>query len=565
MGAARRPDDESTFNESTFDLSSLRPLLERFTSDRWIIVWLFIFSLLIHIMYRNASLYHFDSIYDTLAVERTITDWKLYYSYGWGAPGMVVLVSIVYFFNQLLTGTTSAELAYTIVNILSASIAIPIVFLLSRYLTKDRFISVWAALFFSVMPIWLSVTTYPKTHAMAIVFGISSMFFFLHSLSDHRQRYLVIAGVLSGFGIAIRPFNVFYLFPMAALYFSDSIQIHTKKVHIDRTAVSMKTAALFFIPMILIWYLLFFARLQESGGLLGFKTQLSHEQREGWQGFFSSEGKTSFDNLTKTIGIAGWLAAGLGIVYSIMKKKWALLAALLLWGGLFFFYLGNLLPTAARFIVDALVPLAILMAMGVRLVHANQRWIGIGLAVFLLATMFMTIRPIIKERADYSGPRGFAEFVRGSTEPDALIVSSDEYVFIQRYADRATRYWIEGGIDEVREALQNGTPVYAMETSFAFTSPQDRQRMQNIFNFQVIGEAKNENYQFSELEHRFFNEKLMKVTLREQPSSSTSSPTALYPTEPSTEANSSNNISSNNIGVVRHQSDSRTGAEDAHG
>ncbi len=515
METVKQADDEFTINTS---------FLKRFTADQWIIAGLFALSFLIHIIYKNASLFHFDSVFDTLVVERTIANWELHYSYGWGAPGMVVLVSLVYFFHHLLTGTTSAELAYIIINILSASVAIPLVFLLSRHLTKDRFISAWAALFFCVMPIWLSITTYPKTHAMAIAFGISSMLFFLQSKSQSRsarQRlFLIIAGILSGFGIAIRPFSAFYLLPMAVLYLSDSVSIRSKKVCIDKTNVSMKNAALFFIPMILVWYLLFFARLQDTGGLPGFREQLSYEQREGWQGFFSSEAKTSFDNITKTIGVVGWITAALGVAYCVMKKRWALLAALAIWGGSFFFYLGNLLPTSARFIVDALVPLAILIAMGVRLVHANQRWVGIGLVVFLFITMFATIHPIIRERAEYSGPRGFAEFVRDNTEPNALIVSSDEYVFIQRYANRSTRYWIEGGIDAVVATLKEGTPVYAIETSFAFTTPQDKERMQGLFTFQVIGEARNEHYQFSELEHHFFNEKLIKVTLKEKEQSS---------------------------------------------
>ena len=49
--------------------------------------------------------------------------------------------------------------------------------------------------------------------------------------------------------------------------------------------------------------------------------------------------------------------------------------------------------------------------------------------------------------------------------------------------------------------------------------PADQQRIQGMYNLQVIGEAPNEVYQFSELEHRIFNEKLIKITLKdEQPS-----------------------------------------------
>ena len=135
--------------------------------DRVILRLLFLLSLVIHRVYQNAGLYHFDSAFDTLVVERTVNEWSLNYSYGWGAPGMVVLVSIIYFIQSFF-GATSAEFAYNFVNIFSASIAIPFVFILTKYLTKDRFIAIVSALFFCVMPIWLAITTYPKTHAMTI-------------------------------------------------------------------------------------------------------------------------------------------------------------------------------------------------------------------------------------------------------------------------------------------------------------------------------------------------------------------------------------------------------------
>ena len=184
-------------------------------------------------------------------------------------------------------------------------------------------------------------------------------------------------------------------------------------------------------------------------------------------------------------------------------------------------------------LVDLLVNLgvpAILMAMGVRLVYANQKYVGIAVAIFLIVSMFATIQPLIKDRADYSGPRGFAEYVKANTEPNAVIVSSDEYLFIRRYGERKTFYWLGEGIDDVGVNLRNATPVYAIESSFAFTSQDDQRRIQNLYNLQVIGEAPNEVYQFSELEHKLFNEKLIKITLKEEVAPASSSiPTAEEP------------------------------------
>ncbi len=521
---SQEPDKKKEAHEEADDgfTLDLRKVQTWLADDRVVMALFFLLSLAIHLLYQNASMYHFDSGFDILAVEETIANWKLTYSYGWGAPGMIVLVSIVHFFDTLITGTTSAEFAYNFVNILSASIAIPLVFILTKYLTKDRFISMLSALFFCVMPIWLSITTYPKTHAMTIVFGIAAVYLFLRSRDAENARnqalMLTASGTLTGLAVTIRPFSVFYMLPMAIIYLTSGLAIRSGKLVLDKRIINIKNVLLFFIPIFAIWYLLFFSRLDAAGGFEAFKAQLANEQREGWQGMFNAQTKVSFGYLTTTIGWVGWIAALLGVLYSFMKREKVLAIALFIWGASFFFYLGNLLPTEARFLTDSLVPLAIFMAMGVRLIYANQKYAGIAVAIFLIMVMFATIHPIIKDRAEYSGPRGFAEFVRDNTEPNAVIVSSDEYMFIRRYAGRETFYWIEGGVDRAAESLRNATPVYAIETSFAFPSPQDRLRMQELFDFLIIGEAKNEVYQFSELERRIFNEKLVKVTLKELPS-----------------------------------------------
>lgn len=508
----KKSDDEISIN-----LAVIKKYLK---DDRVILGLLFLLSLVIHLVYQNAGLYHFDSAFDTLVVERTVNEWSLNYSYGWGAPGMVVLVSIVYFFQNFITGATSAEFAYSFVNIFSASIAIPFVFILTKYLTKDRFIAIVSALFFCVMPIWLSITTYPKTHAMTIAIGVAAVYLFLRSRDVENKRnqalLLVTSGALTGLAISIRPFSVFYMLPMAIIYLASGFSMKNKKIILDKRIINIKNVLLFFIPIFAVWYLLFFVRLDIAGGFGAFKAQLANEQRAGWQGMFNAQTKLSFGYLTTTIGWVGWIVALLGLVYSFLKREKVLAIALFVWGASFFFYLGNLLPTEARFLTDALVPLAILMAMGVRLVYANQKYVGIALAIFLIVTMFAMIQPLIKDRADYSGPRGFAEYVKANTEPNAIIVSSDEYMFIRRYGERETLYWIEGGIDTVGESLRNGTPVYAIESSFAFTTPADQQRIQGMYNLQVIGEAPNEVYQFSELEHRIFSEKLIKITLKEE-------------------------------------------------
>ena len=81
------------------------------------------------------------------------------------------------------------------------------------------------------------------------------------------------------------------------------------------------------------------------------------------------------------------------------------------------------------------------MAMGCRIVHANNKYAGFALAAIIFILTFSSIYPTLKDRHDYSGTREFAEWIGDVTEPNAFIVSSDQYMFVNRYANRSTFYF----------------------------------------------------------------------------------------------------------------------------
>ncbi len=495
-----------------------RKAIDFVSKEKSIIIGLFLFSFIIHILLKNGGLYHFDSAYDTITVERAITNKTMVYSYGWGAPGMVVLVGAFYAVHKIFLGANSAEFSYFLVNFLTSSLAVVVLYLFAKKITKDKFISFVSALLFSVTPIWLSVTTYPKTHAISVFVALLAGLLMLIGIEKNSNKYFIGASALIGYAISIRPFDAFFLLPFGLLYLYNAVDFSEKKLKLHKQYFTWQRILSIAAPIVIVWYVLFLPKFIQVGGMSKFFDLLAYEQRQGWQGLFSPQAKISLSYVTRSIGWLGWLAAALGLFYLYLKKQKYLILVLLSWFAVFFFYLGNLLPTEARFILPAIIPLIILIAMGCKLVHANNKYAGIALAAVIFILTFSSVYPTLKDRHDYSGTREFAEWIKEVTEPNALIASSDEYLFVNRYGNRSTFYF-GGEKDEkilfIKEKLEKGNPVYAMETSFYFMTPYERDEIPKQFNFALVGEKQNEVYQFSELDRRIYSEKLFRITLKQ--------------------------------------------------
>lgn len=512
----------------TVDLSRLLSrLLDAFHKEWLVLLLLFLFPLALHILFKNAGLYHFDTAFDVWAIEETVKTGKLTYSYGWGAPGNVVLTSGMYLVDRLIRGDVSAEFVYFLQNFIAAALASVVVYLIVNKLTKDRFMAIASSLLLSVTPIWLSTTTYPKTHAITELAALLAVWFVLKAIDEPRQVWLLLSGFFLGFSISIRPFSIFYLLPLLVFYISGTVSLKEGKLALSKQHWHPLKLASFAAPMVLVPFLLLLPMILARGGMDGWLASLANEQRGGWQGILSQQTPIALSYITRSIGILGWIAALGGAVWLGIRKQWAFLLALLLWGGSFFFYLGNLLPTEARFLNSTMIPVCVMMASGCTLLYHQQAkkklWgkpVGIILLALLMITTFSVIYPVIKARHDYSGSRGFAEFVGANTESNARIIIGDQHIFIKHYAKRQDFV----APDEVRgaarvqlmvETVKSGTPLYLAESGIAFLTPEERQAIQDNFNIVVVGSAKNEVYQFSEFDLKPYEERLMKLVIKD--------------------------------------------------
>jgi 4-amino-4-deoxy-L-arabinose transferase-like glycosyltransferase len=492
--------------------------------DKQIIIGLLLFSFLLRLLFKNAGLFHFDSYADVRTVEQILETGKMQYSYAYGSPTTMALVFLTFILDKFIFGATNPENAYFFVTFLTAALSTAILYMIVKKITKNNFISISSALIFTLTPTLMAVTTYPKTHAISIFFALLGGYLLISATEKNQIKNIILAGLCFGAGIGTRPFAALYIIPFALLYLKPKIK--NNSISIKKEKLSWKKIIIFCVSIAIVPILLFMPWIMEKGieDFLA-KTNPEVETRGGWLGLFSENTWPSFNMILGSFTWFGMALAGLGSIYLWKKNQKILLFILLLWFALFFFSLGNLARVHARFLIPTFIPLSILTALGARMIHRKNKWAGIGAIVILLVIMFSIAYPVISYRHEHSGTRDFAIYVQENTEPDAIIMTNDLGFFVKWYGNREIVFHPRTGNElEIQEFIQSldnytnhGISIYSTAEGFGI-DPEGKvqQAIQEKYSIDLIGESENEWYGGSSLELKTYNEKLFKLTKKNQ-------------------------------------------------
>jgi len=488
--------------------------------EKIIIILLFLLTITIRILFKNGGLYHWDSLKDVIVIEEMLKTGEIQYSYAYGAPGMVAFVFIFYWLAHLITGTTSAEGTYFFVTFLTTGLAVALTYILVKKITKDKFISISSALLLCFNAVFLSVTTYPKTHSISLFFILSSLL--LLFLFNKKQKWwiIVLSGLFFGLAVAVRILNIFMILPLIFIYLNP--QIKESKVVIKKYKLQLKYFAYFLISSIGIWYTLFSKKISTLGGIIPYLNSLLTEQGAAvrWQGLISGSMTTGLNHIYKSISIAGIILLIIGIFYSIKNYK-KLLILLSLWIIPSFLYFANIGNPEARFFIIIFPAISILMGVGLRYIYKKNSTLGILSLIITIILMFSTAYPIISHRHEYSGTKELALWVEKNTEENSIIISNDIGFFIEYYGHRerivsprtGNNEDINKFIDKLLSLSQEDRPIYTTGEGLAIDPGQKvLAKIQENFNIALIGEVESEIYQFSELELKPYKESLYKLT-----------------------------------------------------
>ena len=488
-------------------------------NQKFIIISLFLFSFIIRIIFKNAGLFHFDSYADARTVEQIFETGKMQYSYAYGAPTAMILVFLFFIMDKLLFGAMRAENAYFFVTFLTASLSIVLIYLLAKKITKNKFVGIVSALIFAVNPIFLAVTTYPKTHSISIFFALLGGLLLLKSAEKNSIKYLIFSGLSFGLNIGTRPFGIFYIIPFALLYLEPKIK--NKTLILNKNRLSIKKILIFGISVIIPPILLFLPWFIEKG-ISDFLNTINPktETRGGWGGIISENTIPSFLKIKTAFTWLGIILSIMGGFYLYLKKRKLILLFLLVWFFIYFISIGNLARVHARFLLPAMIPLSILVATGCRMIYKKNKLISLIIILFLLGSMFAIAYPIINYRHEHSGTKDFALYVKNKTELNAIIMTNDLGFFIKYYGNRTIVFHPRTGNDEeiliFLNELQNYTnsniPIYATEEGFGI-DPNKKvlNAISNKYEIHLMGESENEWYGGSSLELKVYKEKLFKL------------------------------------------------------
>jgi 4-amino-4-deoxy-L-arabinose transferase-like glycosyltransferase len=489
-----------------------------------IILGLFLFSFLLRLIFKNAGLFHFDSYADARTVEQILETGKMQYSYAYGSPTTMITVFLFFMIDKFLFGAINPENAYFFVTFLTASLSVALLYIITKKLTKNNFISISSALIFSLTPTFLAVTTYPKTHAISIFFALLGGYLLILATEKHQMRNIILSGLAFGASIGTRPFALLYIIPFGLLYINPKIK--NKTLFIKKDRISLKKIIVFCAAVIIVPLLLFMPWFMEKGiedFLIHTNPQV--ETRGGWLGFFSENTIPSFNMILGSFTWIGIILAGIGSTYLWKKNRKLLLFVLLIWFGIYFFSIGNLARVHARFLIPAFIPLSILSALGIRMIHRKHKLIGIGILIILLGSMFSIAYPVINYRHDHSGTKDFAIFVQKNTEPNSIIMANDLGFFIKWYGNRTIiihprtgdNLEIQSFINELKNYTSHNIQLYATQEGFNI-DPGNKvlEEIQKEYEIILIGENDNEWYGGSSLELKVYKEKLFKLTPKYQ-------------------------------------------------
>lgn len=504
----------------------------RYLTDRNIFIALFIVSLVLRIIFVNEGIPHFDSIADANRAKTTFDTGKFTYSYGFGSPGIVLMLTIGYALDHWITGAANAEFAYFFVTLICAALSISALYLVARKMTGNKVIGVISALFLCVTPIYLSITTYPKTHGPAAFFALLAGYFLLMARDDKEKRlkYIIISGLLFSFSTSIRIFNFLYILPFVILYLKPSMGAGKKgSLSFNKELIGRKNVFWFIFSLFIVLFLLFVPYMIDRGAGVIAGNIMGEKKTVAWQGLFSDRLPSSTQALYASVTWLGVAAIILGLFYFFRKDKVAL-AALLIWFFSFFLWYGNLRGNEPRFLSDALVVLIILMAAGCYVIYHNNKIAGALLVIALVVMMFIKIYPIIEYRHDYSGQKEFALWVASIAEPNSIFITTDEGFFYEFYTGRKFIGHYYSGSDEEIESfmsvlltsLQKGVPVYMAESGIGY-DPDGRFRKALIDNFDIylVGSKTNEGYSQNTLQFQLYEEKLFKLAEKARNTTST--------------------------------------------
>ena len=480
-------------------------------------ILLFLLNLALGLAFINEGLFHLDSVVLARATESTYKTGYLHLAIQ-GRIGVVMINSILYFPFFLLG--QNADFVTRFSSVLFCALSISALFLVIWELCADFIQAICGGLLFSITPLYFSPNTFGKEHGMSMFFFFLSFYLLLRGVK--KDLFLVgLSSFLFAFAISVREsicvFIPFYLL----LYLAPEISLRPFKVVLPKERLRLKPMIFVCFPFLLVFSGLLLAYLKTS-----FYREIflrDYYRSLSLSGLFSPIFKLALQDLWLSMPGLIFLFAFIGSIRMFREKKNIFLPLfLLLWFMLIFYFANASAHYSARYLDSVVIPVHILAAYTLSRLYAKDRLLATAVLIYFLASMFIFMYPILQFRHRYNGAKRFALFVKANTEPEAIIISMDDSVFIEYYAGRRVEKHpasddkkMHDFLRKIAVALVNKTPVYLTTSGFAYD---DRGTFYNVlltnFDITTVGSCLSEDYHRAELKMLKYNHTLFKLDFK---------------------------------------------------
>lgn len=402
-------------------------------------VILFVLNLFVLVSLVSKGPYHGDCLYLVTQVDRTLASGKLL-DYFWPGYSLFFLMTLGF---SSLAQTFFHVAPVTGVNLMNAILGaacIPIFLLFCKRLI-DQPTAFYSSILLSTLPMFSTLSTYGNSHISSLFFLVCGLFFLLKA--ETRRTFLPLSALCFAAMANCRTQDFLFMLPAVGYLF------FLKSPARERTPRKFRNLIFFLSLIAALMLMMQWPWLSKDGlsvygnFILTFRKAAFPSNALWAKSLFPSSVKL-LATVSQKLSLPHVLLSLAGMALLIRERpRVAVFLVLCLLGPLIFYI--QIFTFTSRYLLNPLA--AILIPAGYlvsRLSASRMRLIRIlTIVVFLVINILALARiaPVLIFRNHFDVMPEFGRQVGRITEPEAVIIASDEAGFISYFGKRATCPW----------------------------------------------------------------------------------------------------------------------------
>ncbi len=498
---------------------------------------LFLLSFILRLSFLSKGPYHLDCLGITITAVQNIQEGKFNLYHGLGYPLYSLLTTIFVFLGQRLS-LPEPVLAVNFMNVFFGALCVfPFYFLSSKLFNPGTAFFATGLLTFS--PINLVTSTYGNSHIASLFFLLVSASFLLKYLEDSSHFSLLLSGLSLGCSASIRlQDTVLIVLPLGLLLWSQSSQVSPGKNLSKAKAFVLWTASAG--GVIIFFYTLFLWQSQTvaHSSFQFLRSNISYL----FSGFTPKGIHITSLCLIANFSLGGLLVAavGAGLIRKQDRKKFFFLMS---WAIVPFLFACSLILVTHRYLSTMIIPVLIMQGYALaRFFWSTSkgfRFAAIAAFTLLCTSSFWRCYPALVLRHHNAVSPDYGAWIGLHTEPNAVIITGDDYLFIQHYGRREILPHIVTDHDSclrypnrkqellayknhLEDLMNRGIPVYATFLGLHADNKEEYfyKFIREFYNLDFVGTAYLDLWHRGDLKPSILENDLVKLTRKSFPAPS---------------------------------------------